>query len=94
MRELSTEMAARSPESMELLRESVQQQVELHESEAMTMQWEAQLALRARDFGPEDVEQAASQVPGPTQAILHRLLRKNPSKRFQTGEDETSTQPV
>ncbi|HYO72701.1 MAG TPA: hypothetical protein VEU33_42160 [Archangium sp.] len=40
---------------MELLREIVQQQTELHESEAMTMQWEAQLALRARDFGPEDV---------------------------------------
>ncbi len=49
------------------------------------MQWEAQLALRARDFGPEDVEQAARDVPGPTRAILHRLLRKEPAERFQTG---------
>jgi len=42
LRELGTEMAALSPESMELQREAVQQQVELHEVEAMTMQWEAQ----------------------------------------------------
>jgi len=85
LRELGTDMAALSPEAMELLREAVQQQVELHESESMTMQWEAQLALRARDFGPEDVEQAAHEVPEPTRAILHRLLRKEPAERFQTG---------
>ncbi len=49
------------------------------------MQWEAQLALRARSFGPEDVEGAAHEVPEPTRAILHRLLRKEPTERFQTG---------
>jgi serine/threonine-protein kinase len=87
LRELGTDLAALASEEMELLREAVQQQVELHESEAMTMQWEAQLALRARDFGPEDVEQAAHEVPEPTRAILHRLLRKNPSERFQTGAE-------
>jgi len=87
LRELGTEMAVLSPEAMKLLREAVQEQVELHESEAMTMQWEAQLALRARDFGPEDVEQAAREVPGPTRAILHRLLRKDPDDRFQTGAE-------
>lgn len=87
LRELGTEMAALSSESMDLLREAVQQQVALHESEAMTMQWEAQLALRARSFGPEDVEQAAREVPEPTRALLHQLLRKNPDERFQTGAE-------
>lgn len=87
MRELGTDMAALSADAMELLCEAVQQQVELHESAAMTMQWEAQLALRARSFGPEDVEQAAREVPESTRAILHRLLRKDPAERFQTGAE-------
>jgi serine/threonine-protein kinase len=87
LRELGTEMAALSPESMELLREAVQQQAELQESEAMTMQWEAQLALRARSFGPQDVEQAARELPEPTRALLHRLLHKDPDERFQTGAE-------
>ncbi|WP_158623964.1 serine/threonine-protein kinase [Corallococcus llansteffanensis] len=87
LRELGTEMAALSPESMELLREAVQQQVERRGSESMTMQWEAQLALRARSFGPEDVEQAAHDVPAPTRTLLHRLLRNDPDERFQTGAE-------
>jgi eukaryotic-like serine/threonine-protein kinase len=33
------------------------------------------------------VELAAHEVPGPTRAILHRLLRKDPSERFQTGAE-------
>lgn len=55
------------------------------------MQWEAQLALRARDFGPEDVELAAREVLVPTRAILHRLLRKDPAERFQTGAELEAT---
>ena len=91
LRELGTDMAALASDEMELLREAIRQQVELHESEAMTMQWEAQLALRARDFGPEDVELAAREVLVPTRAILHRLLRKDPAERFQTGAELEAT---
>ncbi|SEU38159.1 hypothetical protein SAMN05443639_1261 [Stigmatella erecta] len=33
------------------------------------------------------MEQAVHEVPGPTRAILYRLLRKNPDECFQTGAE-------
>lgn len=55
LRELGTEMVALSPESIELLRDAVQQQVELYEAETMTMQWEAQGPEDALAFNPPPI---------------------------------------
>jgi serine/threonine protein kinase len=65
LRELGTDMAALSSEAMELLREAVQEQVELHESESMTMQWEAQLALRAAPSAPRTWSRQRTRSPSP-----------------------------
>ncbi|HYO55201.1 serine/threonine-protein kinase [Archangium sp.] len=46
-----------------------------------------ELELRADCFGPRDVEYAARGLSAPVKAILHGLLRREPSERYATGEE-------
>ncbi|MDC0707336.1 serine/threonine-protein kinase [Stigmatella sp. ncwal1] len=46
-----------------------------------------QMAMRMERFRPEHVERATRGVSAPLRAIVTRLLRRDPSERFQTAQD-------
>ena len=46
-----------------------------------------EVELRADFFGPRDVEYAARNVSAPVKAVLHKLLRREPTERYATGAE-------
>jgi eukaryotic-like serine/threonine-protein kinase len=45
------------------------------------------LANRVLHFGPEEVESAAKELPGPLQKVVERALRPSPAERYQSADD-------
>ncbi|OJH33389.1 protein kinase domain-containing protein [Cystobacter ferrugineus] len=45
------------------------------------------LANRVLHFGPEEVECAAKELPGPLQKVVTKALRPNPAERYQSADD-------
>ncbi|ATB33696.1 serine/threonine protein kinase [Melittangium boletus] len=45
----------------------------------------AQMAARIERFGPEDVARATQGLSEPLRAVVHRVLQREPSARYQTG---------
>lgn len=43
------------------------------------------MATRIARFGPEDVERASQGVSEPLRAVVHRVLRREPDERYQSG---------
>ena len=45
----------------------------------------AQMAARIEHFGPEDVARVTQGLAEPLRAVVHRVLQREPSARYQTG---------
>jgi serine/threonine-protein kinase len=45
------------------------------------------LANRVLHFGPDEVQHAAKELPGPLQKVVERALRPNPAERYQSADD-------
>jgi serine/threonine-protein kinase len=46
-----------------------------------------ELRVRADCFGPRDVEYAAQRLSPPLRAVLHKMLRREPTERHASGEE-------
>jgi serine/threonine-protein kinase len=86
LRQMVKDLKTLPPERLQMVEALVELLGGVHGA-ALARKDRQQMRERAKDYGFEDLERIAREVPEPTRFILHKLLRHEPGARYQTAAE-------